>query len=76
MKAIKVFSSVVLLMLCMVSFGQSTTTSPKTSVYYVQVPHTAEQCLKTLDDMKGKGDAFLSKFEFGRCQATIVPMHS
>jgi hypothetical protein len=65
MKAIKVFSSVVLLMLCMVSFSQSTTTSPKTSVYYVQVPHTAEQCLKTLDDMKGKGDAFLSKFEFG-----------
>jgi Skp family chaperone for outer membrane proteins len=67
MKTIKVFSSIVLLSLCMVSFGQTTATSPavKTSVYLVQVPHTPEQCLKTLDDLKGKGDAFLSKFEFG-----------
>ena len=47
MKAVKAFSSVVLLMLCIVSFSQSTAISPKTSVYYVQVPHTAEQCLKT-----------------------------
>jgi hypothetical protein len=65
MKTKKVFSSVVLLMLCIVSFNQSATTTAKTSVYFVQVPHTPEQCLKTLDDMKGKGDAFLSKFEFG-----------
>jgi len=51
--------------LCMVSFGQTTPAAAKTNVYYVQTTHTPEQCLKTLDDMKGKGDAFLSKFEFG-----------
>lgn len=67
MKTLKVISSIVLLSLCLVSFSQTASTSSavKTSVYLVQVPHTQEQCLKTLDDLKGKGDAFLSKFEFG-----------
>jgi hypothetical protein len=67
MKTLKVISSIVLLSLCMVSFSQTASTSSavKTSVYLVQVPHTPEQCLKTLDDLKGKGDVFLSKFEFG-----------
>ena len=67
MKTLKVISSFVLLSICMVSFSQTTSTGSavKTSVYLVQVPHTQEQCLKTLDDLKGKGDAFLSKFEFG-----------
>jgi hypothetical protein len=27
--------------------------------------HNPEQCLKNLDEMKVKGDAFLPKFEFG-----------
>jgi hypothetical protein len=65
MKTLKVISTLVLLSLCLVSFGQTTPASTKTSVYYVQTSHTPEQCLKSLDDMKGKGDAFLSKFEFG-----------
>ena len=67
MKTLKLLSSVVLMSLCLVSFSQTkpAATSVKTNVYYVQTTHTPEQCLKTLDDMKGKGDAFLSKFEFG-----------
>jgi hypothetical protein len=36
-----------------------------TSDYFVQVPHTKEQCLKSLTEMKGKGDELLSKFEYG-----------
>jgi hypothetical protein len=47
------------------AFAQSSTSASKTQTYFVQVPHTQDQCLKTLDDLKGKGDALLSKFEFG-----------
>jgi hypothetical protein len=65
MKTLKVISSALLLSLCLVSFSQSTPTGAKTNLYFVQTSHTPEQCLKTLDDIKGKGDAFLSKFEFG-----------
>ena len=67
MKTIKVISSIVLLMVSMVSFSQtaSTGSAAKPSVYLVQIPHTSDQCVKTLTDLKGKGDAFLSKFEFG-----------
>jgi hypothetical protein len=65
MKTLKIISSVFLMSMCLVSFSQTTPATAKTSVYYVQTTHTPEQCLKTLDDMKGKGDAFLSKFEFG-----------
>jgi hypothetical protein len=67
MKTLKITLSALLLSLCMVSFSQTkpASTSAKTNVYFVQITHTPEQCLKTLDDMKSKGDAFLSKFEFG-----------
>ena len=67
MKTLKLFSSVVLMSLCLVSFSQTkpAATSEKSNVYYVQAPHSPEQCLKMLDDMKTKGDAYLSKFEFG-----------
>jgi len=66
MKSLKVISSVFLLSLCLVSFGQSTPAAAgKTSVYFVQAPHTPEQCVGTLTDLKSKGDQFLSKFEFG-----------
>ena len=66
MKSLKVISSVFLLSLCLVSFGQSTpAASGKMSVYFVQAPHTPEQCLGTLTDLKTKGDQYLSKFEFG-----------
>jgi hypothetical protein len=65
MKTLKVISTAFLLSLCLVSFSQSTPAGAKANVYFVLTTHTPEQCLKTLDDMKGKGDAFLSKFEFG-----------
>jgi hypothetical protein len=68
MKTIKVFSALLLMSLCMVSFGQAkpaAAPAAKSNVYYVQLTHTPEQCMKMLDDMKTKGDAYLSKFEFG-----------
>ena len=67
MKTLRVISSLLLFSLCLVSFGQSApaTDATKTNVYFVQAPHTPDQCVTTLNDMKGKGDQFLSKFEFG-----------
>jgi hypothetical protein len=65
MKTIKIITSVFLLSFCLVSYSQTTASSTKTNVYYVQVPHTPDQCVNLLMDMKSKGDAFLSKFEFG-----------
>ena len=66
MKTLKVISSLFLLSLCIVSFGQSApAAAAKTSVYFVQAPHTPEQCMATMADLKSKGDPFLSKFEFG-----------
>ena len=65
MKTLKIITSAFLLTLCVVSFGQTPKTSVKTNVYFVQMIHNPEQCLKNLDEMKVKGDAFLSKFEFG-----------
>jgi hypothetical protein len=65
MKTVKILTSSFLLLLCLVSFGQSSTTSTKKSVYYVQTSHTPEQCLNNLTEMKVKGDTYLSKFEFG-----------
>jgi hypothetical protein len=47
------------------AFAQSPTSASKSQTFLVTVPHTPEQCLNTLDEMKSKGDAFLSKFEFG-----------
>jgi hypothetical protein len=35
------------------------------SDFFVMVPHTQEQCLQSLDQMKAKGDELLSKFEYG-----------
>jgi hypothetical protein len=65
MKTVKILATVFLLSLCFVSFSQSTKTSTQKSVYFVQTSHTPEQCLNTLTEIKSKGDAFLSKFEFG-----------
>jgi hypothetical protein len=65
MKTLKVILSGVLLSLCLVSFGQTTPASTKSNVYLVKIPHTPEQCVATLTDIKSKGDAFLSKFEWG-----------
>lgn len=65
MKSLKILSTVFLLSLCLVSFGQSSATASKSTVYLVQSAHTQEQCLTALTEVKSKGDAFLSKFEFG-----------
>jgi hypothetical protein len=65
MKTLRFFSMAVLLSLCLVSAGQTASMNAKTNTYYVQITHTPSQCLNMLTDMKGKGDSFLSKFEFG-----------
>ena len=65
MKTLKVILSGVLLSLCLVSFGQTTPASTKSNVYLVRIPHTPEQCVATLSDIKSKGDVFLSKFQWG-----------
>jgi hypothetical protein len=65
MKTIKIITSVFLLSFCLVSYSQSTTSSTKSNVYYVQVNHKPDQCLNDLLEMKTKGDAYLSNFEFG-----------
>jgi hypothetical protein len=33
--------------------------------YVVETPHTAEECLRNLDEISAKGDDTLSKFDFG-----------
>ena len=65
MKTIKITIALFLLSLCLVSYSQSTTSGTKTNVYYVQFSHTPDQCMNDLMEMKTKGDAYLSKFEFG-----------
>jgi len=40
-------------------------TSPGQNMYFVQVPHTHEQCMNMLTEMKDKGETYLSKFCFG-----------
>ena len=65
MKTLKFISTAFLLVLCTVSFSQSASTVTKPNVYLVSLPHTPEQCLSTLTDVKSKGDAFLSKFQWG-----------
>ena len=35
------------------------------STFFVQVPHTKEQCAQALQEMKSKGDQLLSQFEYG-----------
>ncbi len=65
MKTTKIILSVLLVSFCLVSYSQSTSTNAKTSDYFVQISHTPDQCLNDLMDMKTKGDAYLTKFEFG-----------
>jgi hypothetical protein len=65
MKTLKILTSALLLSLCFVSFSQTSKPSAKMNVYFVQTSHTPEQCIQALTDLKGKGDAYLSKFEFG-----------
>ena len=65
MKTLKFISTAFLLLLCTVSFSQSSSPAAKSNVYLVSLPHTPEQCLKTLTDVKSKGDPFLAKFQWG-----------
>ena len=65
MKTLRFFASVSLMLLCIASFGQTSTNSTKKGTYYVQAVHTPDQCLTNLTEMKAKGDTYLSKFEFG-----------
>lgn len=67
MKSLKLISTAALLLLCLVSFSQTKAPAGggKKDVYFVQSTHTPEQCVSTLTEMKEKGDAMLSKFEFG-----------
>jgi hypothetical protein len=65
MKTLRIFASVFVMLLSLVAYSQSSKSDNKTNLYFVQAKHTPDQCLNTLSEMKGKGDAFLSKFEFG-----------
>jgi hypothetical protein len=65
MKTLRFLTIAILIGIAGSAFAQSSTSASKSQTYSVTVPHTPEQCLNTLDDMKSKGDAFLSKFEFG-----------
>ncbi|HJZ39916.1 MAG TPA: hypothetical protein VJ203_06100 [Bacteroidales bacterium] len=69
MKTLKLFMFAFMICLFGSSFAQTTKSAAKAedkkSVYFVQVPHTKEQCLDALVEMKDKGDALLSKFDYG-----------
>lgn len=72
--------TLLLLAVCMlalavtVTTGTAATTAAKKTAaapmhqYLLMVPHTADQCLATLDQMSAKGGAELAKWEFG-CEA-------
>ncbi len=38
---------------------------PGVNTYFVMAPHNPDQCMKALNEMKGKGESFVSKFYFG-----------
>jgi hypothetical protein len=65
MKTLKFIMIAMMLGIVGSTFAQSTKAAANSSVFLVQVPHTKEQCMNMMSDMKGKGDAFLSKFQFG-----------
>jgi hypothetical protein len=64
MKTINILSAILLLSLLTGSASAASKATGK-SKYFVQVPHTQEQCMNMLGEMKKKGDPFLSKFYFG-----------
>jgi hypothetical protein len=69
MKTKRIAAMVILLAISLVAAAQNATSKPavnaRMNTYYVQISHTPGQCLNMLSDLKGKGDTFLSKFEFG-----------
>ena len=40
-------------------------TAAMNNTYFVTAPHTVEQCMGVLDEVKEKGDKFLSNTKFG-----------
>jgi len=69
MKTLKMLMLIFMIGMFGSTFAQSTKPAAKAeakkSTYFVQVPHTKEQCMSALVEMKDKGDAVLSKFEYG-----------
>jgi len=47
------------------TLAQMNEKSTKNGHYLVQAPHTKEQCMNVMEEMKGKGDRYLSNFYFG-----------
>ena len=62
-----------IVMICMISSAMAQTAKPsatkpapaKMNYYFVMATHTPEQCQTNLDELKDKGDSFVSKFYFG-----------
>jgi hypothetical protein len=68
MKAIKLFMIAALLGICGSTFAQCAASAAKPedkSTYFVQLPHTKEQCLTALVEIKDKGEKLLSELEYG-----------
>ncbi len=66
MKTLRIMTIVILLSVAGSAVAQNTkSTDAKKQTFFVQVPHTPEQCVNAMTDMKSKGDATLSKFEWG-----------
>jgi len=64
MKTAKLFIAMLLIATSSV-MAKKTMTPAKESSYFVQISHTNSQCMTTLNEMKSKGDPYLSKFWFG-----------
>jgi hypothetical protein len=71
MKTMKLI--IAMIMICSVSSIMAQTAKPaagkptaaKMNYYFVSAPHTEATCMNNADELKDKGDAFLSKFYFG-----------
>jgi len=67
MKKIKLIMAIALISISCAAISQTATkAAEKTNKYLVVAPHTADQCMNNLVEMKDKGgDTYLSKFYFG-----------
>ena len=66
MKTMKTIIAIALI--CCVSSIMAQNAKPaavKMNTYFVMATHTPEQCANNVDELKEKGDAFMSKFYFG-----------
>ena len=65
MKTLKLFLMVTMIGVFGSTFAQSKTPAKGSSTFFVQAPHTQEQCMQTMLEFKDKGETLLSNFEFG-----------